>query len=270
MTTKRATVIGGALHWRSLLHRSPRRSRVIGITAAMGCRGYGGQADGYGYEFNPVVGLATALVGVAVAIVTAPIAIVAAVATRTLLRARPGLSAGPAAYNAPPEAQGYYGAPTAPAVLRPPAPLRFPPPPLLRPPAATFNSPPVTPYYAAPVATYYGRRRPALFTVLPVVATPSPRWETTRTTTAFRPAPMVRPRGNTTIDDKPPRRMTRPRSRPSAPRPRAKATATEIPALAVAAGVRRGPKPSNCANAFSMPPRRCSSPLATVPPPSRP
>ena len=110
-----------------------------------GYRGGHGGGYGYGYGFNPVVGLATALVGAAVAIVTAPIAIVAAVANAPYYGPGPNYPAGPAAYNAPPVGQGYYGAPAAPAYYGPPpsGPAYY------GPPAATYYSPPVTPYYAA-------------------------------------------------------------------------------------------------------------------------
>ena len=118
MISKRATAIASVLAWRSLPHRSPRRSRPTASRRNGHGGGYrGGHGGGrYGYGFNPVLGLATALVGAAVAIVTAPIAIVAAVPTRPT-RAGPGYAPGPAAYNAPPVAEGY-------SALRPPRLLR--------------------------------------------------------------------------------------------------------------------------------------------------
>jgi hypothetical protein len=150
MISKRATAIGSIL--------------VIALAAApfsgafasdrhhggYGHRGHGGHA--YGYGFNPVVGLATALVGAAAAIVTAPIAILAAVANAPYYGPGPNYPVGPAGYGAPPVAQGHYGAPAAPGYYATPQSA----PPYYGPPARAYYRPTATPHYAPPAATYYG------------------------------------------------------------------------------------------------------------------
>ena len=205
MISKRATAIGSVL---ALALAAAPISSAFASDRHHGGYGHGGgyrggHGGGYGYGFNPVVGLATALVGAAAAIVTAPIAIVAAVANAPYYGPGPDYPAAPAAYNAPPVAQGYYGAPAAPAYYGPP-----PSGPayygsargsLLQ--SARHSLLPRR-VYAPPVAALRLAAGPRLLRSSRSWLLIGPPAETTRTTTATRPAPMVRPRGNTTIGDK--------------------------------------------------------------------
>jgi hypothetical protein len=158
MIRKKAAAIGGVL---ALALAVAPISPAFAGDRHHGGYGHGGGHGGYGYGygFNPVVGLATALVGVAAAIVTAPIAILAAAARAPYYGPGPGYSAAPAAYDAPPVARGYYGAPAAPVPYGSPATdaAYYGPPPVTyySPPPVTYYSPPVATYYGAPAAAYY-------------------------------------------------------------------------------------------------------------------